>query len=248
MDPILGGIISGGASLLGSIFSSQTSSQNVDKQLQFAQQQQNWQTEMANTAYQRSSQDMQKAGLNPAMMFGSGSAAATPGQIAAPNFSAKQSPMAGLGHAVEQGVATMATAKTVDKMTDEMANLKTQNDLLRKQIEQVGVSMGLTKQQTQTEAENTGRMAAERKLAQLGIPIKGISAVEADAILDLPDAVVRRAAQAVYATGKFGDVAGNIGQSARSILELISGLKSGKRGLSASETRDLYNRFESWRR
>ncbi len=41
--------------------------------------QRNWETEMSNTQYQRAVEDMQAAGLNPAMMFSSGAnAASTP--------------------------------------------------------------------------------------------------------------------------------------------------------------------------
>ena len=43
-----------------------------------AQTQRNWEEYMSNTAYQRAVTDMQKAGLNPALMFGSGNAASTP--------------------------------------------------------------------------------------------------------------------------------------------------------------------------
>ena len=43
-----------------------------------AQKLRDWQTNMANTQYQRGVADMQAAGVNPALMFGSGQAAPTP--------------------------------------------------------------------------------------------------------------------------------------------------------------------------
>lgn len=100
MDPLTIGMITGGANLIGSIFSSNTSAQNTQAQLQaqqaFQQEsekfnagqaqinrdfqanqvelQRQYETTMSNTAYQRSRQDMIAAGLNPMVMAGMGGA------------------------------------------------------------------------------------------------------------------------------------------------------------------------------
>lgn len=161
MWPVIGGLISGGANLLGGMFSANQSAQNVQNQIaaqeqmqqqtmsfnaqqaanqQFFQanevdQQQAYETQMSNTAYQRASKDMVAAGLNPMMMFGSGGAASTP-STSAPSGSAasvgtptvpmpnKQSALAGLGQSVSSAIDSMTRVKLMDKMTEEIANVQ----------------------------------------------------------------------------------------------------------------------------
>jgi len=129
MNPLTMGLIGGGASLLGSIFSSATSASNTQEQIQASEAEQATQNafteQMSNTAYQRASKDMTAAGLNPAMMFGSGSAASTPSgsSIQAP-MPQTTSPMAGLGQAADKIVSTAVQAKTFDKLTEEIGNLQ----------------------------------------------------------------------------------------------------------------------------
>lgn len=168
MLPLLGGLLTGGASLLGSIFSSNTSAANTQAQIAAQQQmqtesmlfnrqeaetnrgfqasqlgiQREYETQMSNTAYQRASADMKAAGLNPMMMFGSGGAASTPSTGAASGSAASVGtptvpmpqtthPLAGLGAAVGQGIQAMVTGKTVDKMSEEIANLQAENANIR---------------------------------------------------------------------------------------------------------------------
>lgn len=65
---------------------------------------QNWSQYMRATAYQTAVKDMRRAGLNPALMFGSGGAANTPGaphqQVFAPDLSGMN-----IGRAVTSGLA-----------------------------------------------------------------------------------------------------------------------------------------------
>lgn len=145
MDPILGGLITGGASLLGNFMSSQTSASNTQAQIagqekmqaeseQFnaaqAETNRQFQQMMSSTAYQRATADMRAAGLNPMMMFGSGSAASTPGgssaSIGTPTMPTPQrtSPFAGLGDVMSKAINSAIQVKTFDKMSDEIAALR----------------------------------------------------------------------------------------------------------------------------
>lgn len=150
MDPLTIGLIGGGASLLGSIFSSTTSASNTQSQIAAqqgmlnqtegfnagqAQIQRDYETQMANTAYQRASGDMKAAGLNPMMMYGSGGPSATPSvgaaSVGTPNVPMPQrtSPLAGVGDAVKAGLSSMVDAKSIDMLTQKVANLQAEKDL-----------------------------------------------------------------------------------------------------------------------
>lgn len=140
MDPLTIGLLTGGSSLIGSLFSSNTSAQNTQANIgmqqqtnqmnvEEAQKNRDFQQQMSSTAYQRSAQDMQKAGLNPAMMFGSGGAASTPSgsmpSLTAPK-SDLRSPWSDLGGAVSKGLDAAVTAKTMERMTEEIAKIRTE--------------------------------------------------------------------------------------------------------------------------
>jgi hypothetical protein len=177
-----------------------------------------FQDTMSSTAYQRASKDMTAAGLNPMMMFGSGSAASTPSGSAAsgptasgsaasvgtPNMALHNntSAMAGLGAAAERGLNSAINVKTIEKMTDEIANLRETNSKIIAEREATHASESLTQQKTRTEEAETDKSRIDAKLKALGVPSAEFSAREAKSRNDLPDWAVTAAQQGGY----YGDM------------------------------------------
>lgn len=229
MFPLLPGLIAGGASLLGSIFSSDTSAQNTQAQLaaqqgmqkeseEFnagqAQMNRDFQQQMSSTAYQRSSADMKAAGLNPMMMFGSGGAASTPGGSAAsigtPSVPMPQnrSPLGDLGANVRNALDATINSKTLDKMTEEISNLQTQRalDTARTDTE---------KERARVEGEETRKRGAEATSAQLDVAQHKVGAVKASDILSMPDDIRQGIVQGESMQKQFGGIAGGLVGSAK---------------------------------
>lgn len=213
MFPLIGGLLSGGASLLGSIFSSNTSAQNTQAQIAASEQQQQtqnqFQEQMSNTAYQRASADMKAAGLNPMMMFGSGSAASSPSgsSIQAPMPQTK-SALGDLGDAVSKAFSSALQVKTFDKMTEEIANLQTD----RAKME---AATALTQQQTKTEEQDTLRGSNVNSLLGLKMPGARFSAKSAEDLLSMPDWLRKTLVIGGYGGDKVSD-------TLRPVTDLIS--------------------------
>lgn len=157
-------------------FNRQQAELNRQFQTSSLQTQRDYETTMSNTAYQRAVNDMKAAGLNPMMMMSHGAAATTPSVGAASGSAAsmstpsaipsqRTSPWANLGNAVQSAVATAVQAKTMDKMTDEMANLAEQNKYLKQLALRTKEEVPLTVAKTGTQQQVTGLVREQAETA-----------------------------------------------------------------------------------
>lgn len=119
MDPLTFGmgVLGIGANLFGQ-------SQTNKMQQQMMQQQQSFQERMSSTAYQRASADMQAAGLNPMMMFGSGGAASSPvGASPSPNVKSGLDADS-MAKVVSTATQAKVAAATIDNLVEQNAKIK----------------------------------------------------------------------------------------------------------------------------
>jgi hypothetical protein len=116
-DGLAGGLLSGIAGMFGQ-------SQTNEMQLQMMQQQQAFQERMSSTAYQRASTDMQAAGLNPMMMFSSGSAASSPAG-AAPSAAVKSGlDSDSISRAMSTATQMRVADATINNLVEQNAKIK----------------------------------------------------------------------------------------------------------------------------
>lgn len=260
MLPLLGGLLTGGASLLGSIFSSSTSASNTQAQIaaqQAAQRdselfnrqeaetnrgfqasqlgiQREYETQMSNTAYQRASQDMKSAGLNPMMMFGSGSAASTPSvgsasgstaSVGTPSVPMPQNthPLAGLGQAVAQGIQSTISAKTIEKMGEEISNLRADRAVTEAREPQVRQDTAtsealekLRRQEKLTEEEETRYRMNTAAASALRLAKERFENREYESRGKMPDWLIDSATWGSYLGRSINDTISPITNSARS--------------------------------
>ena len=242
---LLGSLFTGGAGLLGSLFSSNSSAQNNAANIQMqretnqmnieeAARNRQFQEQMSSTAYQRSYQDMQKAGLNPMMMFGSGAAASSPSgsqaSLQAPQ--ARENPgraFESLGEHAAKAVNSAVQVKTMDKMSDEMSNLEVENERLRKLTEQIGASTATERERARlvrSETENVQQSTLEKKLDRARQEWEAIKYIDLSNISD----VARRAGNiAAWGGGKLSDTLAPLTSSARAVRSLLPSRSTSQR-------------------
>lgn len=174
MWPVIGGLIGGAMNMFGQESANAQSAANVQSQEQFQQQ-------MSSTAYQRASTDMKAAGLNPMMMFGSGSAASSPsGSVAQ-----YQSPLQAASKSIDSTVSNMVAEKTMDKMTDEIANLKATNAKTVAETATEGQRFDEVSSQVWKNLSEKDRTKAQTDILRASLPTAQNSAVTAKNQMDI---------------------------------------------------------------
>lgn len=147
----MAGIAAGAGSLIGGLLSKQGASAANEHNREIAQNQMLFQHYESSTAYQRAVQDLQKAGLNPALAYQQGGASTPQGAAI---------PMQNEWEGASQHIANSARAYA------EIRNLYEQNNNLKAQSDNQSAQAALYRSQIPIAAAQVDQMAASSAMAR----------------------------------------------------------------------------------
>ena len=168
MATAVAGIGSGVLQNLGAQDANRAAAQSADKQMQF-------QERMSDTAYQRSVTDMRAAGLNPALMFGSGSAASTPGGAAFTPENTMKDAANALSNTAQAAAKYTLDKKSVDSTTGLQDS---QSDKTDAETDLVNANVDKVKEETRTQKKLTNKAEADAFVARYGMSAQTAQAMK----------------------------------------------------------------------